>query len=514
MRNIKLHTLLNSVGITAPSELINSKILNISFNSKDVKKGTLFLGLRGISVDGGIYWKDAINNGAEAAVISKAVEKEFKDINYKKVLVLDGPLDFIFGQIISEFWCRPSRELKLIGVTGTNGKTTVTFLLEHILKNLGKKVALFGTLYNRWPDFSEQSSHTTDFADKLQPKLNAARKANAEFAIMEVSSHSIAQKRISGCEFVAAVFTNLSQDHLDYHVDMESYFQTKLQLFKSPYLSSNDSFSVVNIDDKWGIKLINQLNSSCLAISINKNNNKDKKLFNNYNYFYISNKKLTNQGSYCLLHTPFEEIKIFIPLVGDFNLMNAIQAIITLYNLGLPLEDICNAIKSFPGVPGRMERVKILENDIKNLLPNVIIDYAHTPDGLKNVLDAIKKFAEGKIITVFGCGGDRDSKKRPLMGAIAEQFSDYIFLTSDNPRTENQNDIINDILKGVKNRNKIDVDIDRFCAIKKAIDLGKSNDIVLIAGKGHENYQILKNKTIDFDDKLIASDLLIEKLNL
>tara|TARA_B100000925_G_C21760347_1_gene367493 strand:- start:68 stop:652 length:585 start_codon:yes stop_codon:yes gene_type:complete len=194
--------------------------------------------------------------------------------------------------------------------------------------------------------------------------------------------------------------------------------------------------------------------------------------------------------------------------------MNAIQAIITLYNLGFPLRDICNAIKSFRGVPGRMERVKIIENDIKNLLPNVIIDYAHTPDGLKNVLEAIKKFASGKIITVFGCGGDRDSKKRPIMGSIAEKFSDYIFLTSDNPRTENQNDILNDILKGIKNKNKIDVDIDRYSAIKKAINLGKSNDIVLIAGKGHENYQILKNKTIDFDDKVIASDLLIEKLNL
>ncbi len=514
MSNIQLHELLNSVGISPPSEFINSKIKNISFNSQDVQKGTLFLGLKGTKVDGGIYWKDAIDNGAEAAVISTEVGKSFREINYHRVLVLDGPLDFIFGQIVSEFWRRPSREIKLIGVTGTNGKTTITFLLEHLLKNLGKKVALFGTLYNRWPDFSEQSSHTTDFADKLQPKLNAARKAKAEFAIMEVSSHSIAQKRISGCEFIAAVFTNLSQDHLDYHIDMDSYFQTKMELFKSPYLSSNDAFSVVNIDDKWGIKLINQLDSSCLAVSINQDNNRDKKIFDDHNYFYISNKKLTNQGSYCLLHTPSEEIQIFIPLVGEFNLMNAIQAIITLYNLGFPLRDICNAIKSFRGVPGRMERVKIIENDIKNLLPNVIIDYAHTPDGLKNVLEAIKKFASGKIITVFGCGGDRDSKKRPIMGSIAEKFSDYIFLTSDNPRTENQNDILNDILKGIKNKNKIDVDIDRYSAIKKAINLGKSNDIVLIAGKGHENYQILKNKTIDFDDKVIASDLLIEKLNL
>tara|TARA_B100000674_G_scaffold115453_1_gene86718 strand:- start:11262 stop:12800 length:1539 start_codon:yes stop_codon:yes gene_type:complete len=510
MKNISLHVLLNSVGISPPSGFINPKIKNISFNSKDVEKGTLFLGLKGTKVDGGIYWKDAINNGAEAAVISKEAQKSFGEIDYRKVLVLDGPLDYIFGQMISEFWNRPSRELKIIGVTGTNGKTTITFLLEHLLKNLGKEVALFGTLYNRWPDFSEHSAHTTDFADKLQPKLNAARKANAEFVIMEVSSHSLAQNRISGCEFIAAIFTNLSQDHLDYHIDMESYFQTKMKLFKYPFLSSNDSFSVVNIDNEWGIRLINQVQSSCLAVSANK----DKNFFNKHNYFYISNKELTNRGSYCLLHTPCEVIQLFVPLVGEFNLMNALQGIITLYNLGFPLKDICNSMKSFKGVPGRMERVEIIENDKKNLLPNVIIDYAHTPDGLKNVLDSIKNFAEGKIITVFGCGGDRDSKKRPIMGSIAEKFSDQIFLTSDNPRTENPNKIINDILNGIQNRNKIIVDINRYSAIQKAINLGKSDDIILIAGKGHENYQILKNETIDFDDKKVANSLLIEKLNL
>ena len=325
---------------------------------------------------------------------------------------------------------------------------------------------------------------------------------------MEVSSHSLAQQRISGCEFNAAVFTNLSQDHLDYHVDMESYFQTKMKLFKAPFLISENCFSVINIDDDWGNKLSKKINSSCLAVSI-KNKKKSR---HDQNYFYVSKKKLTKYGSYCVFHTPSEESEIFIPLVGEFNLMNAIQATIVLYNFGFPLKDICNSLKEFPGVPGRMERLKIIENDFQNFLPSVIIDYAHTPDALKNVLESISDFAEGKIIVVFGCGGDRDSQKRPLMGSIAANFSDHIFITSDNPRTENPNQIINDILSGIKNKNNINVEINRYSAIEKAINLAKSDDTILIAGKGHENYQILKNKTIEFDDKKVASDILIKKL--
>ena len=508
MKKINLHKLLYSVGIVPPSILIDSEIKHISFDSRNVKKGTLFLGLQGTKIDGGIYWRDAINNGAGAAIVSKEVEKFYGEINYKRVLVLDKPLDDIFGQIIAEFWDRPSRKLKLIGVTGTNGKTTTTFILEYLLKDLGKRVALFGTLYNRWPNFSETSIHTTDFADKLQPKLHAARKANVEFAIMEVSSHSLAQNRISGCEFVASVFTNLTQDHLDYHLDMESYFETKMRLFRSPYLISKDCFSVVNVDDDWGLKLFNKIDPSSLAVSIEK-----KEKFLNYkNYFYCSKKKLTNKGSSCVLHTPSQQIEVFIPLVGEFNLINALQAITVLYKLGFSLKDISNSLKHFPGVPGRMENVKIQGNDLENSLPNVIIDYAHTPDGLKKVLESINQFAKGNVITVFGCGGDRDSRKRPLMGSIAENLSDYIFVTSDNPRTENPKNIIEDILSGIKNRNKTNIVLDRNTAIEKAVNFAQNNDVVLIAGKGHENYQILKNKTINFDDKKVATHFLARKV--
>jgi len=507
---ITLHKLLRKVNIVPSVLLVDPEIKNISFNSLDVDKGSLFLGLPGMNVDGGIYWQDAINKGAEAAIISENVEQKIGKINNKKVLVLKEPLDYIYGQIISEFYGRPSRKLKLIGITGTNGKTTIAFLLEYLLKKLGRKTALFGTLFNRWPGFSECASHTTDFADKLQPKLQKALKADAEFAIMEVSSHAIAQKRISGCEFDATIFSNLSQDHLDYHKNMKNYFETKMELFKLPYLAKDNSFSIINADNDWGIKLFDNLKSSSSLISISDKNNK----FNSKNYFYVTKKKFTIKGSYCLLHTPTESIELFIPLVGEFNLMNSLQVIATLYILGFNLKDISNEISNFPGVPGRMEKIKISSKNNPNFLPEVFIDYAHTPDGLKNVLETLRDLSKGKrLVTIFGCGGDRDTKKRSIMGEIAEKLSDYVLITSDNPRTENPQKIIDDILSGITNRNKISIDIDRYKAIKKAIEFANKDDIILIAGKGHENYQILKDKTIDFDDKKIAENILFDKLN-
>ena len=508
MRFVPLHNLLNSVNIRPPKNFINPGINNISFNSKEVSKGTLFLGLPGLNIDGGTFWKEAIENGAEAAIISEDAKKiTGKDIS-NKILVLKKPLDVIFGQIISEFWNRPSRKLKLIGVTGTNGKTTITYILEHLCNKLEKKAALFGTLFNRWPGYSEVSSHTTDFADKLQYKLNAALEASAEFAILEVSSHAIAQRRIAGCEFNGVIFTNLSQDHLDYHGDMESYFKTKLALFKSPYLVEKKGFSVINVDDKWGDKLSNNLVGKTLLFSNNQGNKYSRK----DNFFYITNKKITENGSYCCLHTPSEEIQLFIPLVGEFNLTNAIQAMIILYEFGFALKDLSHAIKSFEGVPGRMEKIRIDQKDSKSILPQVIVDYAHTPDGLEKVLQSISYFSKGQIIVVFGCGGDRDSKKRPLMGSIAEELSDITIITSDNPRKEDPQEIIDDILKGVKNRDKIIINIDRFKAISKAINIATANDTILIAGKGHEDYQILNNEIIYFDDRKIAKDLLTKKL--
>ncbi len=507
MRSIKLHQLLSLVGIVSPIDLVNSEINDISFNSKEVAKGTLFLGMTGLNVDGGEYCIEAIKNGAEAVIIGTAVKNQVGSIDPKKILVLEGDLDYIFGQIVAEFWNRPSRKLTLIGVTGTNGKTTITFLLEYLLRKFEKKVALFGTLFNRWPGYSEKSSHTTDFADKLQKKLNSAVESGSEFAILEVSSHSIAQNRISGCEFNAAIFTNLSQDHLDYHSSMDSYFQTKQRLFLPPYLSEKKGTVVLNWDDLWISKLSSQIKKRSSLVSTKKIKNESA----NEDFFYVTNKKFTENGSSCIFHTPEEKINLFVPLVGEFNLMNAIQVITILYKLNFSLKDLSRSIKSFPGVPGRMEKIEVENNDFSALLPTVIVDYAHTPDGLNKVLQSIKKICEGKLITVFGCGGDRDTGKRPLMGSIAEEFSDYIFITSDNPRSEDPKKIVSEILKGIKKRNNIKIVIDRFKAIKASIEFAKKGDIILIAGKGHEDYQILNDKVIDFDDRKIAYKLLEER---
>ena len=510
MRFAYLHDLLNSAKVKYESSLINPKINRISLNSKEVQNGTLFLGMTGTKVDGGIYWQEAISNGAEAAIISENAEKITGKVNSSKVLVLKSSLNYTFGQIIAEFWNRPSRKLKLIGVTGTNGKTTVTFLLEFLFNKLGKKAALFGTLFNRWEGYSEISSHTTNSADKLQSNLNLALKSEVEFVILEVSSHAIAQKRISGCEFCGAIFTNLTQDHLDYHLDMENYFETKMKLFCNPYLSQKNGFSVINVDDEWGFKLFNKLNSKTLLSSI-----KDSFFNKNLeNFFYVTNKKLTSSGSSCLLKTPKEEVQLFVPLIGEFNLMNALQAVIVLNQFGFSFNQICKEIKYFPGVPGRMEKVNLCDKETESYLPEVIIDYAHTPDGLEKVLKTLNNFSTGKIIIVFGCGGDRDIKKRSLMGSIAEELSDFVFITSDNPRKEDPLKIIKDILTGIKHKNNTYIELDRFEAIKKAINFATKRDIVLIAGKGHENYQILNERTINFNDKEIAKQLLTEKLNL
>ena len=509
MKLITLHELLKQVYINPSKNFVNPIINNISFNSKDVAKGTLFLGLLGAKVDGGIYWKEALKNGAEAAIISKNAEKISGKVLSDKVLVMDGPLDYIFGQLIAELWERPSKKLNLIGVTGTNGKTTIAFLLEYLCNELGTNAALFGTLFNRWQGYSENSSHTTDFADKLQPKLYKAFEAKSKIAILEVSSHAIAQKRISGCEFKGAIFTNLSQDHLDYHKSMEAYFEAKQKLFNSPYLSESNSVSVINFDDKWGKKLSKKIKGKVFLVStiINKKNIEYK------NLFYLSSKELRDDGTFCTFNTPKEKIELYIPLLGDFNLMNALQSITLLYSLGFPLKRLAESLKKFPGVPGRMERVIFDKDKYKSFLPEVIVDYAHSPEGLKNVLETLRIISKKKIITVFGCGGDRDKKKRPLMGEVAERLSDTIFITSDNPRNENEEVILNDILLGIKEIDKVKIEKDRYLAIEKAIYLADEKNIVLIAGKGHENYQILNNSTIDFDDRKIALKLLKEKFS-
>ena len=491
-----LHTLLKAIDLEIPSGLANPEIKNLSCNSRDIEKGDLFLGLEGEKVDGGTYWAKAIDRGACAAIISVNASRLIPPKNEDPVVILPDPISLFIGKLASEFWGKPSNEICLIGVTGTNGKTTTSYLIEFLTSALGTPSALFGTLINRWPNHKETSTYTTSFAVPLQAKLRKAVEAGVEYVSMEVSSHALSQNRVAGCHFSGAIFTNLSRDHLDYHDSMQSYFDAKACLFRSHLIEDGNPRSVVNIDDKWGALLAKELNQKCWTCSL-------KKTFQSIEKpdLYISNLEIRQDGCKGKLHTPFGSEYFFSPLIGDFNLMNIMQAVGVLVQRGFPLNDLLRALKQFPGVPGRMERINMDEFKVKDGYPLVVIDYAHTPDGLQNALIASRSLTNKKLICVFGCGGNRDKGKRSKMGEVASKFADYVIVTSDNPREEDPIEIIKDIQKGLTIDSKFFIEPERSLAIQLAIEKAKKNDVVLIAGKGHEDYQILKDQTIHFDDR-------------
>jgi len=501
-----LHTLLKSIDLEVPSGLANPEIKNLSCDSRKIEKGDLFLGLDGEKVDGGTYWAKAIDRGACAAIISKNASRLNPPKNEDPVVILPDPISLFIGKLASEFWGKPSNEICLIGVTGTNGKTTTSYLIEFLTSALGTPSALFGTLMNRWPNHEETSTYTTSFAVPLQAQLSKAVEAGGKYAVMEVSSHALSQNRVAGCDFSGAIFTNLSRDHLDYHDSMESYFEAKASLFRSHLIEDDGPRSVVNIDDKWGALLAKELNQKCWTCSLKENSQTIEKPD-----LYISNLQMIQDGYKGKLHTPFGSENFFSPLIGDFNLMNVLQAVGVLVQRGFPLKNLLAKLNKFPGVPGRMQLINMDGFKVKDGYPLVIVDYAHTPDGLQNALIASRSLTKKKLICVFGCGGNRDKGKRSKMGEVAAKFADYVVVTSDNPRQEDPNEIIKDIEKGITFDSEISVEPERSIAIQLAIAKAKKNDVVLIAGKGHEDYQILKDQTIYFDDREQARKALSVK---
>ncbi|HAC65672.1 MAG TPA: UDP-N-acetylmuramoyl-L-alanyl-D-glutamate--2,6-diaminopimelate ligase, partial [Cyanothece sp. UBA12306] len=375
---------------------------------------------------------------------------------------------------------------------GTNGKTTTTHLIEFFLNQVTYPTALLGTLYTRWPGFAKTATYTTPFAHQLQEQLAQAVKADNQYCVMEVSSHALDQGRVKGCQFNVAVFTNLTQDHLDYHGNMEDYFLAKSLLFSREYLEER---AIINLDDPYGKRLIEGLDSKRVwSYSVNDPSAD----------FYTSDLIYQATGVTGNLQTPQGMVPFSSPLIGQFNLSNLLAAVATVLHFGLDLKVVISQLPQFMGVPGRMERVQISEKqDI-----SVIVDYAHTPDSLENLLKASRPFIQGRMICVFGCGGDRDRSKRPLMGQIAANLADILVVTSDNPRTEDPQRILDDILEGISERVKPIVISDRALAIEQAIQQTQSGDGVLIAGKGHEDYQILGTEKIHFDDREQAQKAL------
>ena len=501
-----LHTLLKAIDFQVPSYLANPEIKNLSCDSRATEKGDLFLGLDGEKVDGGIYWKEAIARGACAAIISKNASLLNPPTNEDPVVIVSDPVSLFVGKLAADFWGKPSSEICLIGVTGTNGKTTISFLIEFLTTSLGYPSALFGTIINRWPSHEEISKYTTTLAVPLQAQLSKAVQAGVEYAAMEVSSHALSQNRVAGCDFCGAIFTNLSRDHLDYHDSMESYFDAKARLFRTHLIQDDAPRSVVNIDNEWGALLAKELNKKCWTCSLKEISQTREKPD-----LYISNLQIIQDGYVGKFHTPFGVENFFSPLIGEFNLMNILQAIGILVQRGLPLNELLAALKKFPGVPGRMQLVNINGFRLQDGYPLVIVDYAHTPDGLQNALMASRSLTKKKLICVFGCGGNRDKGKRSKMGKVASEFADYVVLTSDNPREEDPNEIIKDIEKGVAFDSETCVEPERALAIQLAVAKATNNDVVLIAGKGHEDYQILKDQTIYFDDREQARKALTLK---
>ncbi len=501
-----LHSLLKAINLEVPSGLANIEIKNLSCNSREIGKGDLFLGLEGEKVDGGIYWREAIDRGASAAIITEKASCLNPPTNEDPVVIFPDPISLFIGKLASEFWGKPSNKICLLGITGTNGKTTTSYLIEFLTSSLGNPSALFGTLINRWPNHEETSALTTTFAVPLQEQLSKAVEAGVKYVSMEVSSHALSQNRVAGCCFSGAIFTNLSRDHLDYHDSMESYFDAKAILFRSHLIQDGNPRSVVNIDDKWGALLAKELNKKCWTCSLKEHSQSIKKPD-----LYISNLQILQDGYKGKLHTPLGSENFFSPLIGEFNLMNILQAVGILVQRGFSLKDLLVSLNQFKGVPGRMQLINMNGFKVKDGYPLVIVDYAHTPDGLQNALIASRSLTKNKLICVFGCGGNRDKGKRSKMGEVAAKFADYVVVTSDNPRKEDPNEIIKDIQIGISLDSEILVEPDRAIAIGLAIAKANKNDVVLIAGKGHEDYQILKDQTIHFDDREQARKALLLK---
>ena len=479
------------------------EITALCYDSRRVAPGALFVAVEGFSVDGHRFIPDAVSRGAVAVVCGKPVEVDTAVIQVSDPRVA-------LAQLAVTFYGHPAEQMTLVGVTGTSGKTTVTYLLEQILIKAGHRPGVVGTINYRYAGKVFDNPVTTPESADLQQIFRQMVDSGTTHVVMEVSSHALDLSRVDGCRFDVAVFTNLSHDHLDYHGDMQHYWQCKRRLFVD-YLKSSDSRqkvrAVVNTDDPKGKALADALGTAALCSAAQGAGN-------------ITARQVTRDlaGLRGTINTPRGDIDFSSPLVGDFNLENILSATGAALALDIAPIDIAAGINASGCVPGRLERIPCGGERF------VFVDYSHKPDALEKAIDALRKLTTGRLITVFGCGGDRDPSKRPVMGEIAARFSDLTVVTSDNPRSEDPLAIIDQVEVGVR---KVGVqriqmgeaeltrqssgyflEPDRRAAIRLAIHAARQGDTVLIAGKGHETYQILADRTIHFDDREVAHEIL------
>ena len=466
-------------------------IKGVERNSKEVKEGYLFVAIKGFSVDGHQFVKDAIANGAVAVMIEEGCDYKKLEIPDNVTIVMAKDTREGLAITSSNFYDNPSRKFKLIGVTGTKGKTTTTFMIKEILQKAGKKVGLIGTIATYIGDKKiKDSDRTTPESLELQQLFKMMADEGVDVVVMEVSSQSLKLHRVAGCNFDIVVFTNFSEDHIspNEHPTMEDYLQSKLKLFKMC------KTGITNADDLYGAKIPRLFPDN------------DITTFGIDNHAKVMAKDITITNSYVDFKVKIvdknERIRTGIP--GRFSVYNSLAAICVAQKFGVTAEQVKEALLEVR-VPGRSEMV-----DNKLEIP-IMIDYAHSPESLQNILQAVKSYTRGRVISVFGCGGDRDSGKRPIMGEISGRIADYTIITSDNPRTENPETIVKQIEEGIKKtKGKYEVVVDRTEAIEKAIKMANEKDIIILAGKGHEPYQEINGVKYPFDERIIVKELIEE----
>ena len=462
------------------SKFADIEISGVTCDSRKVEKGFVFVCIKGSISDGHEYANIALEKGAAVIVCEK-------DLGIDCQFIVENSR-FAYANMCANWFSNPADNLVLVGVTGTNGKTSVTYMLKKILEYSGHKVGLIGTIQNMIGDKVIESRNTTPDAYELNALFSQMSKEGCKYVLMEASSHALDQNRISELSFKTAIFTNLTQDHLDYHITMENYLEAKKKLFKMC------ETAVINIDDDYAKDLLEGIYCEVLSVSTGNDATYSAKAINyrpqGVEYELVSDDIIQH---------------IKVKTGGSFTVYNSMSAVVAAISLGVSPQKAAEALATLDGVKGRAEVVPT------NRDFTVIIDYAHTPDGLKNILSTFKKCQKNRLVVLFGCGGDRDKTKRPIMGKVAVYNADYVIVTSDNPRSEDPSLIIEDILKGTEGANKpVKVIENRIEAIKYAISIAEKDDIIVLAGKGHETYQILKDGTIHLDEREVVKEALDE----
>lgn len=476
-----LRDLLKEVKVLRTEGSLDIHISEIHYDSRQVTPGSLFFCIEGYQADGHDYAAAAAEKGAAAVLLRKDIPLPE---GITKVFV-ESPRS-VMGCVAANFYGNPSEKLLLFGVTGTNGKTTTTYMIKSILEQAGKKTGLIGTITNMIGNQMIPSERTTPESPDLQKLLSQMLQEDVDAAVMEVSSHSLELDRVNGCRFEVGIFTNLSQDHLDFHGTLEKYRSAKAKLFKQ------SSLSIINVDDESGRMILNGQERRAFTYGIYKPAD-----------IFARDIEIGADGVSFNLHILGAKIPVNLSIPGIFSVYNALAAAASCYASGVSLNDIQAGLESIRGVPGRFELLNTGTDY------SVILDYAHTPDGLENILKTARDITSGRLVTLFGCGGDRDAAKRPIMGEVAGRYSDFCIITSDNPRSEEPMAIINDILPGIKKTDcPYEVIENRKQAIEFALRNARANDVIILAGKGHETYQLIKGQTIHFDEREIVAEIL------